>query len=55
MRKINIGNRKLKNLPFFFNYLISNRQIETKEHYHFNDCLKVYQDYIRPEVPISKI
>lgn len=55
IRKIKIGKNKLKNLPVFFNYIIANKQLKGDPHYHFNNDLKVYQDYIYPFIPISKI
>ena len=53
--KVRISKRKLENLPVFFAYVISNKQLKGKPFYHFNDSLKVYQDYICPLTPISKL
>lgn len=55
VRKVRIAKKKLENLPVFFNYIITNEQLKGKPFYHFNNSLKIYQDYICPVIPISKI
>lgn len=55
VKRIRISKRELENLPVFFSYIISNKQLKGKPFYHFNDSLKVYQDYICPLTPISKL